>query len=92
MTPAAKSQARKAACREMAMEVNLLKRKQRTVVSEKQDLIKMHLLAEEVLTKRQKTELLETKKCISSLKDARVGAERREKREEAEVHAGPAQH
>ena len=32
MTPAAKSQVRKAACREMAMEVKLLKRKQRTVV------------------------------------------------------------
>jgi hypothetical protein len=32
MTPAAKAQARKAVCREMAMEVKLLKRKQRTVV------------------------------------------------------------
>jgi hypothetical protein len=56
----------------MAMEVKLLKRKQRTVVLQKQDLIQMYLLAEEVSTKKQKTKLLEAKTCISSLKDALV--------------------
>ena len=72
MTPAVKSQIKIAAYGEMAREVKHLKRKQRTVVLEKQDLIKMHLLAEGVSTKKQKTKLLEAKKCISSLKDALV--------------------
>ena len=72
MAPAAKSRMPNVACREMAMEVKHLKRKQRTVVLEKQDLIKMHLLAEQVSTKKQKTKLVEAKKVISTLKDALV--------------------
>lgn len=72
MTPAAKSQIKIAACGEMAREVKHLKRKQRTVVLEKQDLIKMHLLAEQVSTKKQKTKLVEAKKVINALKDALV--------------------
>ena len=42
------------------------------MVLEKQDLIKMHLLAEQVSTKKQKTKLVEAKKVISTLKDALV--------------------
>jgi hypothetical protein len=73
-----------------AREVKHLKRKQRTAVLEKKDLIKMHLLTEQVSTKKQKTKLVEAKKVTSALKDALVRSDT--KSAEAEVDAGPAQH
>ena len=59
------------------MEVKQLKRKRRAGVLEQRGLMKLHLLAEQVSTKKQKTKLLEVKKAVGPLKDAMVRSEKK---------------